>query len=105
MVSSIMNLKAVNGLVVLQERFALSTIGGVVRVIDIKEVRKIRSGVDGVTLSLYKREDATVLMKRVLEEAAVVTKPKDDIENFFQTRIREFTDRLALILMTRTMMN
>ncbi|MGB1904203.1 MAG: primase-helicase family protein [Pseudomonadales bacterium] len=83
MVSSIMNLKAVNGLVVLQERFALSTIGGVVRVIDIEEVRKIRSGVDGVTLSLYKREDATVLMKRVLEEAAVVTKPKDDIENFF----------------------
>ena len=79
MVSATMNLKVVDGLAVLQERFALSTIGGVVRVIDTEEVGKIRSGVDGITLSLYKREDATVLMKRVLEEAAVVTKPKEDI--------------------------
>ena len=83
MVSSVINLKGVNGLAVLQERFALSTIGGAVRVIDVDEVRKIRNGFEGITLSLYKREDAAVLMKRVLEEAAVVTKPKDDIENFY----------------------
>ena len=65
-----------------------------VRVIDTEEVGKIRSGVDGITLSLYKREDATVLMKRVLEEAAVVTKPKEDIENFYvnpNTRVHRST--------------
>ena len=41
MVSSIINLNAVNGLAVLQEKFALSTIGSVLRVIDLEEVRKI----------------------------------------------------------------
>ena len=83
MVSSIINLNAVNGLAVLQEKFALSTIGSVLRVIDLEEVGKITRGVDGVNLSLYKREDASVLMKRVLEEVPVVTKPKDDIESFY----------------------
>ena len=83
MVSSVMNLKAVNGLVVLQDKFALSTIGSMVRVIDLQEVGKITNGIDSSTLSLYKREDASVLMKRVLEEVPVVTKPKDDIENFY----------------------
>ena len=83
MASPVMNSNDVNGSAVLQARFAISSIGGVIRVIDLDEVGRITSGIDNSTLSLYKREDAAVLMKRVLEEVSVATKPKDDIENFY----------------------
>jgi hypothetical protein len=83
MVNPVTNSNDVNGLAVLQARFAISSIGGVIRVIDLDEVGRITSGIDDSTLSLYKREDAAVLMKRVLEEVSVATKPKDDIENFY----------------------
>ena len=77
------NLNTVNGLAVLQAQFALSSIGGVIRVIDLDEVGRIADGADGVTLSLYKKEDASLLMSRILKELDALTKPKDDIANFF----------------------
>ena len=55
MVNSVTNLNTVNGLAVLQAQFALSSIGGVIRVIDLDEVGRIADGADGVTLSLYKK--------------------------------------------------
>ena len=77
------NLNTVNGLAVLQAQFALSSIGGVIRVIDLDEVGRIADGADGVTLSLCKKEDASLLMSRILKELDALTKPKDDIANFF----------------------
>ena len=73
----------VNGLDFLQRKFALSTIGGEVRVVDLDEVDKIQRGTKGVTLNLYKRADASLLMRRRLEEQPVRTKPTDDINKFF----------------------
>lgn len=55
MVNSVTNLNTVNGLAVMQAQFALSSIGGVIRVIDLDEVGRIADGADGVTLSLYKK--------------------------------------------------
>ena len=71
MVNPVTNSNDVNGLAVLQARFAISSIGGVIRVIDLDEVGRITSGIDNSTLSLYKREDAAVLMKRRSEERRV----------------------------------
>lgn len=78
-----LDMTTVHGLDLLQRKFALSTIGGEVRVIDLDEVDKIQLGVRGVILNLYKKADASLLMRRLLEEQPVPTKPKDDIDDFY----------------------
>ena len=43
MVNSVTNLKPANGLAVLQSKFALSSIGHEIQIIDLEEVEKINS--------------------------------------------------------------
>ena len=83
MVNSVVPLSNLNGLPALQKRFAISTIGGEVRVIDLEDVTAIWDGDSFRDLHLYKRIDGSMIMKRHLETLPVVTKPRDDIENFF----------------------
>ena len=60
MVNSVTNLKPANGLAVLQAQFALSSIGGVIRVIDLDEVGRITSGADGVYAKPYTKRGCLV---------------------------------------------
>jgi hypothetical protein len=83
MVNSVTNLKPANGLAVLQSKFALSSIGHEIQIIDLEEVEKIKSGAEGIMLSFYTKTAGITLMKRVLEVHPERTKPKEDIEEFF----------------------
>lgn len=58
-------------LVGLQARFALSRIGGEVRIVDRAEIAAMKSGAGPRTLTLYNRSDGALLMRRFLETQAV----------------------------------
>jgi len=72
-----------NALVVLQARFALSRIGGEVRIVDQAEIVAMKSGTGPRTLALYSRSDGTLLMRRFLETQPVSCDPKRVTADFF----------------------
>ena len=76
----------VNGLLILQARFALSEIGGELRVIDLKQVAEIQDGRGDTNLNLYKLSDAKILMRRHLQGRSIITTENDDVKNFFIQR-------------------
>ena len=76
----------VNGLLILQARFALSEIGGELRVIDLEQVAEIQDGRGDTNLNLYKLSDAKILMRRHLQGRSIITTENDDVKNFFIQR-------------------
>ena len=83
----------VSGLVELQKRFALSRIGGKLRVVDLLEISELKQGIRQRPLSYFDTRDARLLMGRLLEPLPVKTKPSDDIKNFFSNpNTRVFVD-------------
>ena len=76
----------VNGLLILQARFALSEIGGELRVIDLEQVAEIQDGRGDANLNLYKLSDAKILMRRHLQGRSIITTENDDVKNFFIQR-------------------
>ena len=76
----------VNGLLILQARFALSEIGGELRVIDLEQVAEIQDGRGDTNLNLYKLSDAKILMRRHLQGRSIITSENDDVKNFFIKR-------------------
>lgn len=83
----------VSGLVELQKRFALSRIGGKLRVVDLLEISELKQGIRQRPLSYFDTSDARLLMGRLLETLPVKTKPSDDIKNFFSNpNTRVFVD-------------
>jgi len=68
----------------LQARFALSFIGGEMRILEWETIRRVQSGDPAATLHFFKRADALVLMRRFIESQPVpCPKPRDVIEDFF----------------------
>jgi hypothetical protein len=72
-----------SALKVLQGRFALSRIGGEVRIVDHAEIAAMRSGTGPRTLALYSRADGTLLMRRFLETQPVSCDAKRVTADFF----------------------
>lgn len=73
-----------SGLTELQKRFALSKIGGKLRVVDMQEISELKQGRTRGPLSYFDLSDARLLMSRVLETLPVATKSSHDIQNFFR---------------------
>lgn len=72
----------------LQTRFALSFIGGELRILEWETIRRVQSGDPAATLYFFKRTDALVLMRRFIESQPIpCPKPKDVIDEFFHDPI------------------
>ena len=84
--SSDKQISEVNGLLVIQARFALSQIGGELRVIDLEQVTDIQNGRGDTNLNLYKLTDAKILMLRHLSGRHIITTKKDDLKSFYMDR-------------------
>ncbi len=68
----------------LQKRFSLIDLDGQVRVIDEDQIAAVRASTRGeaANVSYYKREEAKLLMKRMLEGLPVSCRPKQVIDDF-----------------------
>lgn len=84
-----------NALILLQSHFALSRIGGEIRVIDLGELAALKAGTGVRSIHLYKRADAILLMQRFLETQPVPCDPKRTVANFFTDPATRVFDRIA----------
>jgi hypothetical protein len=72
-----------SALLLLQSHFALSRVGGEIRVIDLGELAALKAGTGMRYIHLYKKVDAILLMQRFLETQSVPCDPRRTIANFF----------------------
>lgn len=73
----------IDGLQALQDRFAIIDLVGDIRVVDKHQIAQIQAGNDRSGLSLYKKADASLLMKRYLEGLPVTGKPERILQDFW----------------------
>jgi len=67
----------------LQQEWALSTIGGELRVISLRQVANFRNQKEGVDVFYYKLSDADLMLRRAIEAMGLpVTKPSAVIQQF-----------------------
>jgi len=67
----------------LQQEWALSTIGGELRVISLRQVADFRNQKEGVDVFYYKLSDADLMLRRAIEAMGLpVTKPSTVIQQF-----------------------
>jgi len=66
---------------IVQKRFSLLNISAEIRIIDNQEVSDVLSGKKN-DISLYKRPEGQLVMKRHIETLPIATKPKEIIEQF-----------------------
>ena len=84
-----------SALLLLQSHFALSRVGGEIRVIDLGELAALKAGTGMRYIHLYKKADAILLMQRFLETQPVPCDPKRTIANFFTEPATRVFDRIA----------
>lgn len=84
-----------NALILLQSHFALSRIGGDIRVVDLGELAMLKAGTGMRYVHLYKKADASLLMQRFLETQPVPCEPKRTIANFFIDPATRVFDHIA----------
>jgi len=76
------NVESPSALTELQKRFCLIDLGGEIRVVDRKQVKRVLKGKEDSDVAFYKRQDGVLLMKRRLESLPISCKPKDVIDDF-----------------------
>ena len=64
-----------------QQRFSLINLSAEIRIVDNQEVADVLSGKKN-DISLYKRPEGQLIIKRYIETLAIATKPKEIIEQF-----------------------
>ena len=64
-----------------QEHFSLLNIAAEIRIVDNREISDVLAGKKN-DISLYKRPEGQLVMKRHIETLPIVTKPKEIIEQF-----------------------
>lgn len=70
-----------NPLLIVQQRFSLLNMSAEIRIIDNHEVSDVLAGKKN-DISLYRRPEGQLLIKRYLETLSVASKPKEVIEQF-----------------------
>ena len=70
-----------NPLLMVQQRFSLLNISAEIRIVDNQEVSDVLTGKKN-DISLYKRPEGQLLIKRYLETLPIASKPKEVIEQF-----------------------
>jgi hypothetical protein len=75
---------AVSALAALQRAFAISRIGGQLRLLDRQVIREAQQGSPTAVVHFIKKQDADLILKRFIETLPIpVTKPADVVNNFW----------------------
>ena len=75
---------AVSALAALQQAFAISRIGGQLRLLDRQVIREAQQGSPTAVVHFIKKQDADLILKRFIETLPIpVTKPADVVNNFW----------------------
>jgi hypothetical protein len=67
----------------LQSRFCIIDISGEIRILDRKQIKKVKKGANDSMINYYKKQDGELLMRRYLESLPISGKSKDAIANFW----------------------
>jgi len=74
---------AVSALAALQQAFAISIIGGQLRLLDRQVIREAQQGSPTAAVHFIKKEDGKMILKRFIETLPIpVVKPADVVNNF-----------------------
>jgi hypothetical protein len=87
-------IQSMSPLRLVQERFSLLNISAEIRIIDNNEVADVLAGKKN-DISLYKRPEGQLVIKRFLESVYVATKPKELIEQFLVDPSTHIYDQIA----------
>jgi hypothetical protein len=75
---------AVSALTALQQAFAISLIGGQLRLIDRQVIREAQQGSPTAAVHFIKKQDGDLILKRFIETLPIpVAKPADVVNNFW----------------------
>ena len=75
---------AVSALAALQQAFAISLIGGQLRLVDRQVIREAQQGSPSAEVYLIKKEDGNLILKRFIESLPIpVVKPADVVNSFW----------------------
>ena len=75
---------AVSALAALQQAFAISRIGGQLRLVDRLVIREAQQGSPTTAVHFIKKQDGDLILKRSIETLPVaVTKPADVVNSFW----------------------
>lgn len=75
---------AVSALAALQQAFAISLIGGQLRLVDRQVIREAQQGSPSAEVYLIKKEDGNLILKRFIETLPIpVSKPADVVNSFW----------------------
>ena len=75
---------AVSALAALQEAFAISRIGGQLRLVDRQAIREAQQGSPTAAVHFIKKQDADLILKRFIESLPIpVVKPADVVNSFW----------------------
>jgi hypothetical protein len=77
------DIKPQTPLAALQDRFAIIDLSSQMLVIDLEKVKAMQSGIMRSELSMYKRSDAELRMKRFLEAQPIACKPNQVMADFW----------------------
>lgn len=77
------DIKPQTPLAALQDRFAIIDLSSQMLVIDLEKVKAMQSGIMRSELSMYKRSDAELRMKRFLETQPIACKPNQVMADFW----------------------
>ncbi len=70
-------------LLALQQQFAIIDLSGEIRVVDREQIHRFHSGMELGDPAFYKRADAELLMKRVIEALPYQCKPRQVLDEFW----------------------
>jgi len=75
---------AVSALAALQQAFAISRIGGQLRLVDRQAIREAQQGSPAAAVHFIKKQDGDLILKRFIETLPIpVVKPADVVNNFW----------------------
>lgn len=75
---------AVSALAALQQAFAISRIGGQLRLVDRQAIQEAQLGSPTAAIHFIKKQDGDLILKRLIETLPIpVTNPKDVVNNFW----------------------
>ena len=67
----------------LQNRFCIIDLSGEIRILDRRQIKKVKKGTSNSEINYYKKQDGELLMRRRLESLPIPSKPKDVIADFW----------------------
>jgi hypothetical protein len=67
----------------LQNQFCIIDLAGEIRILNRKQIKRVKKGSNNSVINYYKKQDGELLMRRYLESLPISSKPRNVIADFW----------------------